>query len=209
MKLAPKFRSACRGQLPPVVKSVQAGSQASFTSSATVTALFAAVESQLLTFVKGLTNPGDNETPPVLDQNSKGYHALLILTYASLFFSISATVSSLILTDEFGELDYRAARADIVASRPKNILGESLNNFLSAYGMRWAARLVKYHWIIMLLLGYFCLVAQLLVYISLAEPMDIRIAAYCLGGFSLAPIILLLSVELKEAKDRVPSRRLR
>ncbi|KAG8723765.1 hypothetical protein FRC09_001851 [Ceratobasidium sp. 395] len=101
-------------QLPPVVKSVQAGSQASFTSSATVTALFAAVEAQLLTFVQGMTDPGDNGTPPRLNQDSKGYHALLILTYASFFFSISATVSSLILTDEFGELDYRAAEEDLM-----------------------------------------------------------------------------------------------
>jgi hypothetical protein len=37
-------------------------------------------------------------------------HALLIFTYLALFFSISAAVSGLILTDEFGALPVRASR---------------------------------------------------------------------------------------------------
>ena len=66
--------------------------------------LFAIVEVQLLSFVKNDAN---------FHQRSIGHsakHALLVFTYLALFFSVSATVSGLILTDEFGELPVRASR---------------------------------------------------------------------------------------------------
>lgn len=64
-------------------------------------ALFAAIESQLLTFVKGLNAPFKPTSP--------SGQALILLTYLSFLFSISAAVSSLILTDELGELQMRAS----------------------------------------------------------------------------------------------------
>ncbi len=67
------------------------------------TALFVIVEIHLLSFVKDESNYSR-------DTNKSARHALLIFTYTALFFCLSATVSGLILTDEFGELPVRASR---------------------------------------------------------------------------------------------------
>ncbi len=66
-------------------------------------ALFAGVEVHLLTLIKDESNYRKG-----VDNAAK--HALLIFTYSALFFSISATISGLILTDEFRELPVRASR---------------------------------------------------------------------------------------------------
>ena len=66
-------------------------------------ALLVLVEVHLLSFVKDESNYSR-------DTNKSARHALLIFTYSALFFCISATVSGLILTDEFGELPVRASR---------------------------------------------------------------------------------------------------
>jgi len=66
-------------------------------------ALFVLIEVHLLTFVKDESNYSR-------DTNKSARHALLIFTYSALFFCLSATVSGLILTDEFGELPVRASR---------------------------------------------------------------------------------------------------
>lgn len=66
-------------------------------------ALFVIVEVHLLSFVKDESNYSRHT-------NKSARHALLIFTYSTLFFCISATVSGLILTDEFGELPVRASR---------------------------------------------------------------------------------------------------
>lgn len=67
-------------------------------------ALFVIVEVHLLSFVKDESNYTSRHT----DKSAR--HALLIFTYSALFFSLSATISGLILTDEFGELPVRASR---------------------------------------------------------------------------------------------------
>ena len=69
----------------------------------TQAALCVLVEIHLLSFVKDESNYSRHT-------NKSARHALLIFTYSALFFCISATVSGLILTDEFGELPVRASR---------------------------------------------------------------------------------------------------
>jgi hypothetical protein len=64
---------------------------------------FAAVEVYLLSLFKDDSNFQK-------DIRNPARHALLIFTYSALFFCISAAVSGLILTDEFGELPVRASR---------------------------------------------------------------------------------------------------
>jgi hypothetical protein len=66
-------------------------------------ALFVLVEVHLLSFVK-------DESHYSRHTDKSARHALLIFTYTALFFGLSATVSGLILTDEFGELPVRASR---------------------------------------------------------------------------------------------------
>jgi hypothetical protein len=57
----------------------------------------------LLTFVKDASNYP-------IEANKSARHALLIFTYSALFFCLGATISGLILTDQFGELPVRASR---------------------------------------------------------------------------------------------------
>jgi hypothetical protein len=66
-------------------------------------ALFVIVEIHLLSFLKDESNYSRHT-------NKSARHALLIFTYSALFFCLSATISGLILTDEFGELPVRASR---------------------------------------------------------------------------------------------------
>jgi hypothetical protein len=104
-------------------------------------ALFAAIESQLLTFVKAID-------PKKIEPSSAGFQALLILTYAAFFFSVSATVSSLILTDEYGELDLRAAsrpQDGDVAAVEKLPTHNSIEKMFQTYGISWACRPVRLH----------------------------------------------------------------
>ncbi|KAI9440278.1 hypothetical protein F5148DRAFT_1258734 [Russula earlei] len=90
-------------ELPSTVKALNDGWLATYQISTVVAALFMIVEVQLLSFVKDKSNY-DNHL------NKSAKHALLIFTYSALFFCLSATVSGLILTDEFGELPVRASR---------------------------------------------------------------------------------------------------
>ena len=74
--------------------------------------LFAAVESQLISYVKSQFTPGTNGGPDA-GQPLSTQRAILIFSYAGLLFSCSAAVSSFILTDVFGELPIRAARMNL------------------------------------------------------------------------------------------------
>ncbi|KZV65758.1 hypothetical protein PENSPDRAFT_756218, partial [Peniophora sp. CONT] len=90
--------------LPPAVESLRQGWVTTLQSGAVVSGLLAAVEAQLLVFYKApgtFVNPGPH---------SSTQSAIMILTYVALICSISATMSSLLLTDEFGEMSTRSAR---------------------------------------------------------------------------------------------------
>ena len=76
--------------------------------------LFAAVESQLISYIKSQFTPDSSGNPgPDAGQPLSTQRAILIFSYAGLLFSCSAAVSSFILTDEFGELPIRAAKKNL------------------------------------------------------------------------------------------------
>lgn len=70
-------------------------------------------------------------------------NALLIFTYGALFFSLSATISSLILTDEFGELPVRASRK--ANPEKQGTFDSSAASLLEVYGARKSWRWVMWH----------------------------------------------------------------
>jgi len=94
----------------------------------------AAVEASLVAFFrddKNYTNP-----------QPKVQQAIVTLTMTSIVFSISATISALTLTDEFGEISGRASRNLIHTDNPiKNV---ELNNWqiLCYFGARDSTRCV-------------------------------------------------------------------
>lgn len=100
--------------------------------------VIAGIEAQLLVFYsdpKNFVRPG---------LHSATQEVVKILTYVALIFSISATMSSLLLTDEFGEIPTRAAR-----SRGKDFEGGRFAgtdwSLLRSYRIRAGSRLVVYH----------------------------------------------------------------
>jgi hypothetical protein len=90
-------------------------------------ALFVGVEVNLLAFFKDDANYHRSTT-------SSARHALLIFTYSALFFSLSAAISGLILTDEFGALPVRASRKPDPIQQ--GVFDSSALDLLQSYGAK-------------------------------------------------------------------------
>ncbi|KAI0067481.1 hypothetical protein BV25DRAFT_1107118 [Artomyces pyxidatus] len=170
-------------ELPPTVKSLNEGWIATCQSAATVSGLFAAVEAHLLVFVKNPSNYTNSPRYSVMQ-------ALLIFTYSALFFSLSATISSLVLTDEFGELPVRASRK----SNPvkQGTFDSSAASLLEVYGARKSWRWVMWHWLFTLIAALICVVVQILLYVWLEESVAVRVTVLCVGVFGILPLLHFL-----------------
>ena len=71
--------------------------------------------------------------------------AVVILTYVAIISSVSSTISSLILTDEFSEMPLRAARdPDLQFRRHDEFAGKD-RQLLGIFGLRSSVWLVVYH----------------------------------------------------------------
>ncbi|KAH9956005.1 hypothetical protein BC827DRAFT_1271209 [Russula dissimulans] len=68
-----------------------------YQAAAVVSTVLAGVESQLLVFFKSSPSFPQQPTPPMLSY-------LFVLTYVALIFSVSSTISSLVLTRAFGNV---------------------------------------------------------------------------------------------------------
>ncbi|CAE7170063.1 unnamed protein product [Rhizoctonia solani] len=180
----PKTRVAY--DLPPTIKSIQAGWQATFQSSSIIAALFTVIESILLFFFSNI--PAERLNP-----ESAGGQALLVFTYLAFFFSLSATFSSLLLTDELGEVQVRAAQRASWLGPPEDlVIHEDPSKLLTHYGVRKSWRPVMWHWFLMLILGYLCVVGQLLVYVWVMAPKAVAIAMSCVASICLLPLLSIL-----------------
>lgn len=174
--------------LPATIKSIQAGWQATFQSASITAALFAVIESVLLLFFS-------NISPEKMNPEGAGGQAVMVLTYLAFFFSISATFSSLLLTDELGELHVRAShRESKLVSLDSGVIYEDPSDLLSRYGARKTWRPVMWHWFLMILLAYLCLVGQILAYVWIIQSKAIGIAMSCVAGFTLLPLLSMLPV---------------
>lgn len=80
------------------------------------------------------------------EPNSTPQAAILILTYVAIIASVSATISSLILTDEFAEMPVRAARDPDIQFRPprEEFAGKDWQ-LLGDFGLRRSVNLVVCH----------------------------------------------------------------
>jgi len=170
-------------ELPSTVKALNDGWLATYQISTVVAALFAGVEVLLLTLVKDQSNYRDGVT-------DAGLHALLIFTYSALFFCISATMSGLILMDEFRELPVRASRKkDLIQ---QGVFDSGALDLLQSYGAKRSWIWVMWHWLFSLVLGAISLVTQVLLYIWLAESNSVRVTLTFVTIFSLLPLLHLI-----------------
>jgi hypothetical protein len=148
--------------LPTTVEATRSGWLSTFQSAATVvrktkffrtsklifkpqSGLLAAVTAQLLVFFR--TNDAFGANGDQKDHPKR--EAVLTLTYVALILSIGATLSSLILTDEFSDIPIRAARSPYGPESSKTegdpiFLGKDWE-ILRTFGLRKSARFVVGH----------------------------------------------------------------
>jgi hypothetical protein len=116
----------------PYTRTAGAGTRNSHSQAA----LFVGIEVNLLAFFKDDANYHRSTT-------SSARHALLIFTYSALFFSLSAAISGLILTDEFGALPVRASRKPDPIQQ--GVFDSSALDLLQSYGAKRSWIWVMWH----------------------------------------------------------------
>ncbi|KAF7977362.1 hypothetical protein HWV62_3953 [Athelia sp. TMB] len=178
-------------KLPPVIKALQLGWLASFQTSASVNGLFAVVAAILLMGVKASSFPDDT--------NPRALTFLTLLSYASLVFTMSATVTSLILADRLGEIPIRASQQADLAK--EGSVRATPTFLIKRYGAGSAWGLGVWHWIFCMLSGIWCIFIQLLVFIFLQESTAIKTTMTCLLAFSTSPFLLLLLLPNRISSD--------
>ena len=100
--------------------------------------VIAGIEAQLLVFYSDSSNfvrPGPHSATQIV---------VKILTYVALICSISATMSSLLLTDEFGEITTRSARYRDRLTEGGKHAGTDWE-ILRTYNIRSGSKFIVYH----------------------------------------------------------------
>lgn len=133
---------------------------------------------------------------------------MVILTYVAIISSVSSTISSLILTDEFAEMPVRAARdPDLQFRRHDEFAGRDWQ-LLGIFGLRSSVWLVVYHCaypgalayqttldteviagLFSLLLASLCTVASIATYVISQEGLCALIIVSITTALSVLPIL--------------------
>ncbi|KAH9056289.1 hypothetical protein EDB87DRAFT_1258240 [Lactarius vividus] len=171
-------------ELPSTVKSLNDSWLATYQSSTAVAGLFALVEVHLLSFVKNDAN--FHRSVPA----NSAKHALLIFTYLALFFCVSAAVSGLILTDEFGELPVRASRKRDPIQQ--GLFDSGTLDLLQSYGAKRSWIWIMWHWLFSLVAGIISFITQILIYVWLEESKSVRITLTVITVFAVLPLVHLI-----------------
>jgi len=193
MTLRPPPRTDIAYELPPTVKSLNDGWLSVCQTAAAASGLLAVVEVVLLTFVK---NPVHYTHP----HTHAARQALLAFSYCALFFSCSATISSLVLTDEFCELPVRASRKSDPIKQ--GLFDSTSASLLEVYGARRSWRWVMWHWLFSLAAGVACLVTQILIYVWIEEPLSVQITVSCVAGFGVLPLLHFIPMAVSPSSRR-------
>ncbi|KAI0298222.1 hypothetical protein BC826DRAFT_998611 [Russula brevipes] len=170
-------------ELPSTVKALNDGWLATYQISTVVAALFVGIEVNLLAFVKDDANYHRSTT-------SSARHALLIFTYSALFFSLSAAISGLILTDEFGALPVRASRKPDPIQQ--GVFDSSALDLLQSYGAKRSWIWVMWHWLFSLVAGTVSLITQVLLYVWMEESNSVRVTFTFVTLFAVLPLLHLV-----------------
>jgi len=171
-----------RYQLPELVESVRQGWIYSSQAAAVVSVLFCGAETQLIAIIKG---GSDNGHPGA-------FKLLLFLSYAAFILNASATIASLVMIDRLGDLPQRAAK---LGSKAGHMLDDDMSCVdypLEAHGAggRWTWS--RYHCLISLFAGSWCIFMQMAVYIWLFESRGLAIALSVLCAIGVSPWFSLL-----------------
>ncbi|PPQ63326.1 hypothetical protein CVT24_006771 [Panaeolus cyanescens] len=186
--------TALHYKLPSTVEAIQQNWVDCMKSGTIISGLLAVISAVLLVLFKVISLMG-NTSIPISDSIT-----LETLSYTSLFLNISSGSSSVLLLNRLGEITYRSAKDPQPRMGGRSYLNahELLREF--KIGKTWT--FVLWHWIICLLSGIGCLLAELLVYIWVVESKSVRIGMACLGAFCVVPIFVFLSSTLFERRSK-------
>lgn len=165
-----------------------------YQAAAVVSTVLSGVESQLLVFFKSSPNSTQQPTPAILE-------CLLLLTYVALIFSMSATISSLVLTENFGNIPMLVARfrENITTPRFETASFEArLSDDITPRRWRW----IEWHWLFTLLVSMLCLPAQILLYIWMQEGGSIRAAVSVTSVFAMLPLLHFIPITWDFPQDK-------
>lgn len=130
-----------------VVSSISSAASTRFVSPERLTftdptqsALIVVLDAQFLTFMKGQPRFADS-----VDVDHSVQDVMLGFVYAGLFLNIGATVSSLIITEMFGEMPLNAARCEPETLHAQGRLSASTADLLARYGVSRRVRIITWH----------------------------------------------------------------
>ncbi|KAJ3537766.1 hypothetical protein NMY22_g5456 [Coprinellus aureogranulatus] len=180
-------------ELPPAIRSVRDGWQATFQSAAVVSGLLVGVGSQLYDFFKDRSNYSDNTSEVYQD-------VILALCYATMFLNIGATLSGFLITesDAMGSMQYRAATvpeesagklfdAQDVCNGKHRYVRKELSDVLKAYTRGLRMNMLVLHWLVSFTGGIVSLLALILLYAVAEEKMGVKIVAGLLTVYAILP----------------------
>ncbi|KAH8822121.1 hypothetical protein DL96DRAFT_1620263 [Flagelloscypha sp. PMI_526] len=169
-------------ELPPLVDKCCAAWIRTLQTSAVVSALLAVVQGQLMGVFKQNLGPSE----------SKIREALLILNYIALICSIGATMTSLLLSDEFSEIPMRSARAAALATDNPDVIVATNWRVLLYWHVKPKTKLLVWHWFVSLAVACLCTIASVTLYAVTQETLATRIAISVAAGFSVLPLVWVI-----------------
>ncbi|KZV75932.1 hypothetical protein PENSPDRAFT_661433 [Peniophora sp. CONT] len=171
-------------ELPPAVKKLHEGWMGTLQSGAVVSSIIAGVEAQLLVFYndKGSFGTPDTDPPSVIQV------VLEILTYIALVCSVSATITSLLLTDEFGEIPTRSARGRDARTEGGQFAGTDFT-ILRSFRLRRGSEIVMYHWLFSILIATLCTIISTAIFVIMQKPLAAQVIVTTVTILSVLPIL--------------------
>jgi len=145
---------------------------ATYQTSITVAGIVVGIEVSLLIFMKTDSN----------FSKGIGNDALLVLTYSTLFLSLSAAASALILTHMLGKIPAQTPK------EPDREIPDSLRGYESSPLLTWIRR----HWVFTVIAGTVLPIVQLLLYVWLEELTFVGITVSVIAAFATLPAVFLI-----------------
>ncbi|KAF9256338.1 hypothetical protein L218DRAFT_219440 [Marasmius fiardii PR-910] len=174
-------------RLPKLVDATQKRWLTLLKAGATTSSVLTLVSVQLMIFYKNLVVDGDL-------QNTHHHLslALTILSYCTFLFNLTSVSVSILLLSRLANLQKNASRRDKEYIPQTGYLSSSSDiSMLRLYSLDFAWRFVVYYWIICLLFGFTCLLAQTLVYVWMAEVLAVKAVTTALVGLTFLPAVVI------------------
>ncbi|KAK0223183.1 hypothetical protein IW262DRAFT_1295022 [Armillaria fumosa] len=186
-------------KLPSLVEYHLNGWQSTCSSAAVVTSLLAGVAAGLLSVINDVVSDADFKQTA----NPHAVAALQVTSFGAIILNASATITSLLLIDELGDLpDIASADPDKV---PAGFIDKS-KDLLVYYGMKKTWTWTRWHWIVSLILGAWCLFAQVVVFVCISQTKAVKVIVTIAAIYAVLLMCRLLpSFRVPKADDRATS----